>query len=86
MKLKEMKVRQQACIIGYEKEEGEYFRRLLSLGLTPGQIITVCRIQPFGGPLQVDVGGSSLAIRSYEADLLKLSPIENTSKDASNHA
>lgn len=77
MKLKEMKVRQQARIIGYEKEEGEYFRRLLSLGLTPGQIITVCRISPFGGPLQVDVGGCSLAIRSYEADLLRLSLVQS---------
>lgn len=76
-----MKVKQQARIIGYEKEEGEYFRRLLSLGLTPGQIITVCRISPFGGPLQVDVGGCSLAIRSYEADLLKLSPVPGNSED-----
>lgn len=72
MKLKELKINQPAYIVGYEKEDGEYFRRLLSLGLTPGQVIKVNRKSPFGGPLQLDVGGASLAIRRSEADLLEL--------------
>lgn len=80
MKLKEMKIKQQARIIGYEKEEGEYFRRLLSLGLTPGRIITVCRISPFGGPFQLSIDGCLLAIRSREADLLELSALPNDSR------
>lgn len=81
MKLRELKVNQQACIVGYECEEGDYFRRLLSLGLVPGRVIKLHRISPFGGPLQLDVAGSSLAIRRCEADLLKLDAVETTPKD-----
>lgn len=37
-------------------------RRLLDMGLTPGTRVVVVKSSPFGGPLEVQVRGSRLAI------------------------
>jgi Fe2+ transport system protein FeoA len=37
-------------------------RRLLDMGLTPGTKVVVVKSSPFGGPLEVQVRGSRLAI------------------------
>ena len=41
--------------------------RLLDLGLTPGEEITVTQAAPFGDPLVVRVRGALLALRKREA-------------------
>lgn len=44
-----------------------YRRRLLSLGITRGVEILVLRVAPLGCPVQVEVRGTSLALRIDEA-------------------
>ena len=48
-----------------------YRRKLLSLGVTRGVELLVVRVAPMGCPVQVEVRGTSLALRKEEAcDLL----------------
>ncbi len=48
-----------------------YRRRLLSLGITRGVELLVVRVAPLGCPVQVDVRGTSLALRKEEARYLQ---------------
>jgi ferrous iron transport protein A len=48
-----------------------YRRRLLSLGITRGVELVVVRIAPLGCPIQVEVRGTSLALRKEEACYLQ---------------
>ena len=65
------------CLIGdcirlvdFGDTEIVYRRRLLSLGLTRGTILTLVRKAPLGCPIQVDVRGTALTLRKEEAALL----------------
>lgn len=42
-------------------------RRLLDLGLTPGEELSVVQVVPLGGPVVVVVRGTRLALRREEA-------------------
>lgn len=42
-------------------------RRLLDLGLTPGQVVSVVQATPLGDPLIVAIRGTRLALRRREA-------------------
>lgn len=44
-----------------------YRRKLLSLGITCGVELEVIRFAPLGCPVQVEVRGTSLALRKEEA-------------------
>ncbi|MBM3274018.1 MAG: ferrous iron transport protein A [Candidatus Sericytochromatia bacterium] len=46
--------------------------RLLELGFTPGQEITPVASAPFGGPVAVALRGTIVALRSAEADCIRL--------------
>lgn len=46
--------------------------RLLELGFTPGQEITPVAAAPFGGPVAVALRGTIVALRSSEADCIRL--------------
>lgn len=52
-----------------EKLEGptEGCNRLLDIGLTPGEEISIVQVAPFGDPLIVLVRGTRLALRRQEA-------------------
>lgn len=41
---------------------GHASERLFDLGLTPGTLIRLVRSAPFGGPIEIEVRGSTLAI------------------------
>lgn len=47
-----------------------YRRKLLTLGVTRGVDIFVSRVAPLGCPVQIEVRGTSLALRKEEACLL----------------
>jgi Fe2+ transport system protein FeoA len=53
-------------IEGLDGPEAEC-RRLLDLGLTPGEEMSVVQTVPFGDPLVVEVRGMRLALRRREA-------------------
>jgi len=42
------------------------------MGLTKGVSFTVVRKAPFGGPIEVEVRGSRVVLRSDEADVLEV--------------
>jgi len=42
-------------------------RRLLDLGLTPGEEVAIVQIVPLGDPLVVSIRGTRLALRRREA-------------------
>ena len=46
--------------------------RLLELGFTPGQEITLIAKSPFKDPLAVSVRGTIIALRSNEAECIKI--------------
>ena len=50
----------------------ELKRRLYALGFVPGARITKLRVAPFGDPIQVRVGGSSVSMRRREASMIHL--------------
>ncbi|GEM_PF-1351523 len=48
-----------------------YRRKLLSFGMTRGVEMQIVRVAPLGCPLQVEVRGSSIALRLDEASHLR---------------
>ncbi len=46
--------------------------RLLEIGFTPGQEITMIAKSPFKDPLAVSVRGTIIALRSSEAECIKI--------------
>ena len=47
-------------------------RRLLDLGLTPGEEIAIAQLVPFGDPMVVMVRGMRLALRRREAAWIRV--------------
>ena len=54
-------------LINFGQTDLIYRRRLLSLGITRGVELVVVRFAPLGCPVQVEVRGTSLALRKEEA-------------------
>lgn len=46
--------------------------RLMELGFTPGQAITVTAKSPFNDPIAVSVRGTIIALRKVEAECIKI--------------
>ncbi len=42
--------------------------RMLALGITPGSPVRVIRQMPLGGPLEIEVRGTTVALRLRDAD------------------
>jgi len=71
MRLSEARHKQRYRI---ERLEGpdEECRRLLDLGLTPGEEMAIVQSVPLGDPLVVLVRGTRLALRRREADWIRV--------------
>jgi DtxR family transcriptional regulator, Mn-dependent transcriptional regulator len=52
----------QKATIAFIRGDDKAMQRLLDLGMTPGTKISVCRVAPMKGPMEVDVRGSRLAL------------------------
>ncbi|MEF9921674.1 MAG: FeoA family protein [Anaerovoracaceae bacterium] len=66
MKLNKLKPGEKG-IITIVGGQGALRRRLLDLGLTPKTEITVRKVAPFGGPIEIFLRGFELTIRKEEA-------------------
>lgn len=64
---------QHATILEVEGK-GPFRRRLLEMGLTPGQDLEVLRIAPMGDPMQLRIRGGQLSIRRNEAKNIVVKP------------
>ncbi len=67
-----LKAGEKARVLGFTQGEPAYRHKLMAMGLTRGQIITVVRVAPLGDPVQIEVRGSALSIRKHEATRLVL--------------
>ena len=72
MKLKEMKVGDIGTVAGFSTADPAYRQKLLRMGLTRNAGFTVVRKAPFGGPIEIEVKGFRLVLRSNEADALEV--------------
>lgn len=58
--------------------QGVLRRRLLDMGLTPGTIVRVVRMAPFGDPLELRLRSYTLSIRREEAEKIEIQLQEET--------
>ena len=72
MKLKKMKVGEVGTVEGFSTSDPAYRQKLLRMGLNRSSEFTVVRKAPFGGPIEIEVKGSRLVLRSDEADALEV--------------
>jgi ferrous iron transport protein A len=70
MKIREMEIGKSARIIGYHKGDRQYRQKLLGMGLTKGEILTIKRVAPLGDPIEVMIKGYNMTLRKIEADML----------------
>ena len=72
MKLKKMKVGESGTVLDFSTSDPQYRQKLLRMGLTRKAEFTVVRKAPFGGPIEIEVKGSRLVLRSDEADAFEV--------------
>jgi ferrous iron transport protein A len=72
MKLRKMKVGQTGIVSEFTTSDSQYRQKLLRMGLTRKGEFVVVRKAPFGGPIEIEVKGSRLVLRSDEADALEV--------------
>lgn len=70
--LKDLLPGESAIIKGYENASPAYRQRLISMGLTPHTQIRVVRRAPLGDPIEIEVRGSLLSLRQFEASCIQL--------------
>ncbi len=67
MNLSELKPGQKGRILKLESTIGPIRRRLMDMGVVPGEIIKVEKVAPMGDPIEVTLKGYSLSLRKGEA-------------------
>ena len=72
MKLRKMKVGEKGTVTGFSTSDPAYRQKLLRMGLTRNSEFIVVRKAPFGGPIEIEVKGFRLVLRSKEADALEV--------------
>ena len=72
MKLKELKVGEEAMLVGFSTSDPTYRQKLLRMGLTRNASLKIVRKAPFGGPIEIEVKGSRVVLRSDEANALEV--------------
>ena len=71
-KIRDFSVGESGEITGYDSSDSSYRKKLLSMGLTKGTVITVTKTAPLGDPVELSVRGYKLSLRKAEADVLEL--------------
>jgi len=72
MKLRKMKRGDTGTVSGFTTSDPQYRQKLLRMGLIRNAEFTVVRKAPFGGPIEIEVKGSRLVLRSDEADAFEV--------------
>ncbi len=68
--LGDLKVNEQAEVIGFEKNNKEVLDKLLALGINRGASIRLLRFAPLGDPIDIEVKGTNISLRTGEAKLV----------------
>lgn len=72
MKLRELKAEEAGVVTGFSSSDAAYRQQLLRMGFTKNASFKVVRKAPLGGPIEVEVRGSRVVLRSDEADVLEV--------------
>ena len=59
-----------ATVIGFNKNNKAYRKKLLTMGITPGTTFSVTRFAPMGDPIEIKIRGYSLTLRRDEATII----------------
>ena len=51
---------------------GSITRRLMEMGIVPGEIVRVIKSAPFGDPMEIKIRGYHLAVRRNEANMIEI--------------
>lgn len=68
MKLSQLKGGQKATILNFSELSTDVRKKLMVMGLLPKTEVQLIRKAPMGDPLQIEVRGVSLAVRTKIAD------------------
>ncbi|WP_260259463.1 FeoA family protein [Vibrio intestinalis] len=68
MQLSQLQQGQEATITGFSELSNDVRKKLMVMGLLPNTAVKLIRTAPMGDPLQVEVRGVSLAVRTNIAD------------------
>jgi len=77
MRLKDLRVGEQAEVVGYEAANQAYRSRLLAMGLTKGTVVKLVKLAPLGDPLELEVRGFNLSLRKNEAEVLSVRRLDD---------
>ena len=72
MRLRELKKNETGIVAGFASADPAYRQKLLRMGLNRSAEFVVVRKAPFGGPIEVEVKGSRVVLRSDEANALEV--------------
>ncbi len=72
MKLRKMKRGDTGFVLEFTTSDPQYRQKLLRMGLIRNAEFVVVRKAPFGGPIEIEVKGSRLVLRSDEADAFEV--------------
>ncbi len=75
LRLRDLKIGEQAIIKGFEVGSSPYRQKLLAMGLTKGTAFTLVRKAPLGCPVAIQIRGSLLILRQNEANCLILDKV-----------
>ena len=78
MKLSGLRVGQKARIVDINGNDGIAIR-LMEMGLTEGEVISVVGFAPLGDPIEFEIRGYRLSLRKAEADrvAVELDPLQS---------
>jgi ferrous iron transport protein A len=76
MTLRDMNIGDKAKVIGLQKGNKTYRKKLLAMGLTPGTEFSVTRYAPMGDPVEIHLRGFALSLRKNEAAPLLIERLE----------
>ncbi len=77
MTLMNMSKGMEAIVTGYGEGDPAYRAKLLALGLTRGVKIRLVNRAPLGDPVEIDLRGFNLSLRSNEASVVNVRQIAN---------
>ncbi|MDY0384990.1 FeoA family protein [Trichlorobacter sp.] len=75
MNLSNLKPGQQGTIIKLDSSIGPIRRRLMDMGVIPGERIRVEKVAPMGDPIEVTVKGYNLSLRKGEAKGIQIEEV-----------
>lgn len=69
--LKDIKVGDSAVVVKLNGQ-GAVRRRIMDMGITKGVKVSVCKVAPFGDPLEITVRGYQLSLRKADAEMVEV--------------